>query len=160
MQKIINKIEGQVRGDIEVPGDKSISHRAIIFGSIAKGLTEIENFLTGEDCLCTMKAFQSLGVKMKFNKVEKKLQIYGEGFSNLQPPKSDLYLGNSGTAMRLLTGLFSGLPFTTTLTGDESLSKRPMERIIKPLSQMGAIINSNNGKAPLEIIPTKKQQKY
>lgn len=158
-QKTIKKINGRVRGDIKVPGDKSISHRSVIFGSIAQGTTEIEDFLTGEDCLCTMKAFQKLGVDMEFNEAEKKLKIHGKGLSALKAPDSELYMGNSGTAMRLLTGLFSSLPFITVLSGDESLSTRPMNRIIKPLSEMGAVIESNNGKAPLKINPNSSSKK-
>lgn len=158
-QETITKIQGPVKSDIKVPGDKSISHRSVIFGSIAEGVTEVEDFLTGEDCLCTMKAFEKLGVKMEFNEAEKKLKIYGQGFEALKAPDSELYLGNSGTAMRLLAGLFSGLPFTTILTGDESLSGRPMKRVINPLSEMGALIESNDGKAPLKINPEASSKK-
>lgn len=158
-QETITKIQGPIRAEIKVPGDKSISHRSVIFGSIAEGLTEVEDFLTGEDCLCTMKAFQKLGVEMEFNEPEKKLKIQGKGLAALKASDSDLYLGNSGTAMRLLAGLFSSLPFTTTLTGDESLSGRPMKRVINPLSEMGAVINSQDGKAPLIINPEASSKK-
>ena len=139
---------------IKIPGDKSISHRSIIFGSIAKGKTEVSNFLTGEDCICTQKAFEALGVEIEtFNSDPENpiLRIHGKGISELKAPEKEIYLGNSGTGMRLLSGLFSGLPFEFTLTGDESLSSRPMKRVINPLSEMGASIDSQDGKAPLII---------
>ncbi|MCH2227378.1 MAG: 3-phosphoshikimate 1-carboxyvinyltransferase [Candidatus Caenarcaniphilales bacterium] len=139
---------------IKVPGDKSISHRSIILGSIAKGRTEVSNFLTGEDCICTQKAFQALGVEIETyfgNPDNPTLRINGNGIYSLKEAKEDIYLGNSGTGMRLLSGLFAGLPFNTKLTGDESLSSRPMKRVIDPLTQMGANIASNEGKAPLNI---------
>jgi 3-phosphoshikimate 1-carboxyvinyltransferase len=159
MQETISKIKTPIKVDIKVPGDKSISHRSVIFGSIAEGITEVEDFLTGEDCLCTMKAFQELGVEMEFNESAKKLKIHGKGLAALKAPGSELYMGNSGTAMRLLAGLFSGLPFSTTLTGDESLSGRPMKRVIEPLSKMGAVIQSVDGKAPLKINPNASPKK-
>jgi 3-phosphoshikimate 1-carboxyvinyltransferase len=159
MQETISKIQAPIKLEIKVPGDKSISHRSVIFGSIAEGTTEVEDFLTGEDCLCTMKAFQKLGVEMDFNETNKTLKIHGKGMAALKAPDSDLYMGNSGTAMRLLAGLFSGLPFSTTLTGDESLSGRPMKRVIEPLSRMGAVIESSDGKAPLKINPRASKTK-
>lgn len=139
---------------IKIPGDKSISHRSIILGSIAKGKTEITNFLNGEDCICTQKAFESLGVEIEtnFHDLENPIvKIHGKGMEFLKAPNNDIYLGNSGTGMRLLTGLFSGLNFKSVLTGDESLSSRPMKRVIDPLSLMGANIESSEGKAPLII---------
>lgn len=139
---------------IIVPGDKSISHRSIILGSIAKGKTEVTNFLTGEDCVCTQKAFQSLGVQIEtdFHNHENPIvKVHGQGMEFLEAPSQDIYLGNSGTGMRLLAGLFSGLNFKSVLTGDESLSSRPMKRVIEPLSLMGARIDSSEGKAPLII---------
>ena len=140
MQKTISKTPKSIRKSIAIPGDKSVSHRSIIFGSIAKGKTEVSNFLTGEDCICTIRAFQALGVDIqeKGNKVF----IDGLGLDSLKAPSQDIYLGNSGTGMRLLAGLFSGLNFKTTLTGDKSLSGRPMNRVIKPLESMGAQISS------------------
>ena len=128
---------------IKIPGDKSISHRSIILGSIAKGKTEITNFLNGEDCICTQKAFESLGVEIETNFHDSEnpiVKIQGKGMEFLRAPNNDIYLGNSGTGMRLLTGLFSGLNFKSVLTGDESLSSRPMKRVIDPLSLMGANI--------------------
>ncbi len=136
---------------IKVPGDKSISHRSVILGSIAQGKTEVSNFLDGEDCLCTLDAFAKMGVR---NKRAQTVVIEGQGFKSLTKPNVDIYLGNSGTAMRLLTGLFAALPFEVRVTGDDSLQKRPMKRIIEPLTQMGATILSNDGKAPLLIQPT------
>ncbi len=139
---------------IKIPGDKSISHRSIILGSIAKGKTEVTNFLNGEDCICTQKAFESLGVEIETNFHDSEnpiVKIQGKGMEFLRAPNNDIYLGNSGTGMRLLTGLFSGLNFKSVLTGDESLSSRPMKRVIDPLSLMGANIESSEGKAPLII---------
>ncbi len=157
MQQTISKLTGKIQTKIHIPGDKSISHRSVIFGSIAQGLTEVSNFLTGEDCICTMNAFKAMGVEIEFNESKRTLKIQGKGFSKLTKPNQEIYLGNSGTGMRLLTGLFSGLPFSTTLTGDASLSGRPMARVIDPLSQMGAIIDSQEGKkAPLIIQPVSK----
>ncbi|MFM7458815.1 MAG: 3-phosphoshikimate 1-carboxyvinyltransferase [bacterium] len=139
---------------LKIPGDKSISHRSIILGSIAKGKTEITNFLNGEDCICTQKAFESLGVEIETNFHDPEnpiVKIQGKGVEFLRAPANDIYLGNSGTGMRLLAGLFSGLNFKSVLTGDESLSSRPMKRVIDPLSLMGANIESSEGKAPLII---------
>lgn len=150
---IINK-QKVFKKTIKVPGDKSISHRSIILGSIAKGKTEITNFLNGEDCICTQKAFESLGVEIETNFHDPEnpiVKIQGKGMEFLRVPNNDIYLGNSGTGMRLLTGLFSGLNFKSVLTGDESLSSRPMKRVIDPLSLMGANIESSEGKAPLII---------
>jgi 3-phosphoshikimate 1-carboxyvinyltransferase len=150
---IINK-QRVFKKTIKIPGDKSISHRSIILGSIAKGKTEITNFLNGEDCICTQKAFESLGVEIETNFHDPEnpiVKIHGKGMEFLRAPNNDIYLGNSGTGMRLLTGLFSGLDFKSALTGDESLSSRPMKRVIDPLSLMGANIESSEGKAPLII---------
>lgn len=158
-QETIHKLKHPVQAEIQIPGDKSISHRSVIFGSIAHGLTEVSNFLTGEDCICTMNAFKAMGVEIEFNEAKRTLKIQGKGFSSLTKPNQEIYLGNSGTGMRLLTGLFSGLAFSTTLTGDASLSGRPMARVIDPLTEMGAKIESQEGKkAPLIINPVKKLQ--
>lgn len=157
MQRTISKITKKIQAQIRVPGDKSVSHRSIIFGSIARGLTEVSNFLTGEDCVCTMKAFQALGLNIRES--GNNVLIEGRSMDALRAPKQDIYLGNSGTGMRLLTGLFAGLPFRTVLTGDKSLSGRPMGRVIKPLEQMGAKILAQDGKAPLTINPDSTKQK-
>ncbi|NQY80435.1 MAG: 3-phosphoshikimate 1-carboxyvinyltransferase [Candidatus Caenarcaniphilales bacterium] len=157
---IISKIKN-FKKSIKIPGDKSISHRSIIFGSIAKGRTEVTNFLTGEDCICTQKAFEALGVEIETyygTPDNPTLRINGKGMLALQEPKEEIYLGNSGTGMRLLSGLFAGLPFEFKLTGDESLSSRPMKRVINPLTEMGASIDSQDGKAPLLIHGTNNLQ--
>lgn len=136
--------------DVSVPGDKSVSHRAIMLGSIAEGVTRVQGFLAGEDCLATMLAFRSLGVDIERPR-DTELVIHGAGLRGLRAPDGDVDLGNSGTAMRLLAGVLAGQGFSTTLTGDESLSMRPMQRIITPLSRMGARIGSREGRPPLEI---------
>jgi len=137
-------------GTVTVPGDKSISHRALILGAIAEGRTEIEGLLAGEDCLATLSALRALGVSID-NSDDTRVFIDGVGFGGLSIPRKALDLGNSGTGMRLLAGLLCGQQFDSTLTGDESLSSRPMHRIIEPLSMMGASIDSNDGKPPLVI---------
>jgi 3-phosphoshikimate 1-carboxyvinyltransferase len=143
---------GRLSGHLRVPGDKSISHRSIMLGALAEGVTTVEGFLTGEDCLCTMKAFQEMGVTIE-RPAETALKIHGVGLHGLRSPREPLDLGNSGTSMRLMAGLLSGQTFTSNLVGDASLSKRPMKRIIAPLEQMGARIESNDGKSPLNILP-------
>ena len=143
---------GALAGTIRVPGDKSISHRAVMLGALAQGETSVGGFLDGEDCLCTMKAFEAMGVRIERDGATS-LKVHGVGLAGLKAPAGDLDLGNSGTSMRLMAGLMSGQKFGTTLVGDESLSRRPMQRIIEPLSQMGAKIDSVDGHAPLRIAP-------
>ena len=144
---------GQLAGTWRVPGDKSISHRSIMLGSLADGVSEVRGFLTGEDCLCTMKAFQAMGVRIETLDATH-LRIHGVGLHGLKAPAAALDLGNSGTSMRLMTGLLAAQPFATTLIGDESLSKRPMRRIVAPLRLMGAAIETTEaGTAPLRITP-------
>jgi 3-phosphoshikimate 1-carboxyvinyltransferase len=138
-------------GEVNVPGDKSISHRALMLGAVAEGRTVVTGFLPGDDCLATATALRALGVKI-VQPVETMVQIDGVGLHGLSAAAGDIDLGNSGTAMRLLTGLLSGQQFTSCLTGDESLQKRPMNRIIKPLTLMGAHIESSEGRAPLNIV--------
>jgi 3-phosphoshikimate 1-carboxyvinyltransferase len=146
---------GKLSGTLRVPGDKSISHRSVMLGSLAQGVTEVSGFLTGEDCLCTMKAFQAMGVKIE-QTGSTSLRIHGAGVAGLKAPAAPLDLGNSGTSMRLMVGLLSAQPFATTLTGDASLSRRPMARIVEPLKQMGAhIVTRDGGRAPLNIHPVK-----
>lgn len=135
---------------IEVPGDKSISHRAIMLGSIAEGQTDVSGFLAGEDCLATIAAYRNMGVRIE-QASPTDLVIHGVGMHGLQAPAADIDLGNSGTAMRLLAGVLAGQAFTATLTGDESLTGRPMQRIITPLCEMGAEIESRDGCPPLTI---------
>lgn len=141
---------GPLYGYIRVPGDKSISHRSIMLASIARGTTEITGFLHGQDSLNTLKAFQSMGVAIEQTSSE--IIVQGVGVHGLQAPAAALDMGNSGTAMRLLVGLLSGQNFDSELIGDDSLSSRPMKRVIDPVSQMGAQIDSQSGgTAPLHI---------
>ncbi|NIA28064.1 MAG: 3-phosphoshikimate 1-carboxyvinyltransferase, partial [Desulfobulbaceae bacterium] len=135
---------------ITVPGDKSISHRALMLGSIAEGRTDISGFLAGEDCLATLAAMKSMGVTIEQGDATE-ITIDGVGLCGLEKPGSPLDLGNSGTAMRLMAGLLCGQAFDSVLTGDESLTSRPMRRIIAPLGKMGARIDSNDGMPPLTI---------
>lgn len=133
-----------------VPGDKSISHRALLLGAIAVGDTRIDGFLAGADCLATLAAVRALGVKVD-GPAGGQVTVHGVGPGGLRAPAQVLDMGNSGTAMRLLAGLLAGQPFTATLDGDESLRRRPMQRVIEPLSAMGARIVSHNGTAPLTL---------
>ncbi|SIQ31728.1 3-phosphoshikimate 1-carboxyvinyltransferase [Aquipseudomonas alcaligenes] len=142
---------GSLSGRIRVPGDKSISHRSIMLGSLAEGVTQVEGFLEGEDALATLQAFRDMGVVIE-GPHHGKVTIHGVGLNGLQPPPGPLYLGNSGTSMRLLSGLLAAQPFDTVLTGDASLSKRPMNRVAKPLRAMGAVIETGpEGRPPLTI---------
>lgn len=140
-----------LRGELCIPGDKSISHRAIMFGALSNGTTEITNFLQGADCLSTISCFQAMGVDID-NRTDRVL-IHGVGLHGLKAPKQMLDVGNSGTTTRLISGILAGQDFTSSLNGDASIQKRPMKRIMEPLSQMGADIRSlkGNGCAPLEI---------
>ncbi len=142
------------QGEITVPGDKSISHRSIMLGSLAKGKTEVTGFLEGEDSLATLKAFEKMGVDI-VGPENGKLTIEGVGMHGLEAPDSALDLGNSGTSMRLMSGLLSGQYFKAILVGDESLSGRPMRRVTHPLTDMGANIATDNGTAPLRINASK-----
>lgn len=151
--KMINYIVqpgGKFTGEITVPGDKSVSHRSIMIGSLADGVTNVSGFLEGEDALATLNAFKAMGVKIE-GPDNGNVTIHGVGMRGLQQPTADLDLGNSGTSMRLMSGLLSGQAFDVTLTGDKSLSSRPMKRVTNPLSEMGANIGTNDGKAPLQI---------
>ncbi len=135
---------------VSVPGDKSISHRALMLGSIADGSTHISGFLAGEDCLATLAAMKAMGISIE-RKGETDVVVHGAGLHGLSKPGLPLDMGNSGTAMRLMAGLLSGQAFDTQLAGDESLSRRPMGRVITPLSAMGADIDSEDGRPPLTI---------
>ncbi|WP_212630328.1 bifunctional prephenate dehydrogenase/3-phosphoshikimate 1-carboxyvinyltransferase [Pseudomonas sp. KB-10] len=138
-------------GRIRVPGDKSISHRSIMLGSLAEGTTEVEGFLEGEDALATLQAFRDMGVVIE-GPHHGRVTIHGVGLKGLKAPAGPLYMGNSGTSMRLLSGLLAAQSFDTTLTGDASLSKRPMNRVAKPLREMGAVIETGpEGRPPLTI---------
>jgi 3-phosphoshikimate 1-carboxyvinyltransferase len=142
---------GSLSGSLRVPGDKSISHRSIMLGSLANGVTRVSGFLEGEDSLATLKAFRSMGVAIE-GPDEGRVVINGVGMHGLQAPDSALDLGNSGTSMRLMSGLLAGQGFDVTLTGDASLSSRPMKRVTDPLAQMGAVIETTEkGTAPLQI---------
>ena len=144
---------GGLAGAVRVPGDKSISHRAVMLASLAQGVSEIRGFLAGEDCLCTIRAFRAMGVNIE-QPEPTQLRVHGVGLHGLRAPARELDLGNSGTSMRLMAGLMAGQNFATTLIGDESLSRRPMRRIVEPLRQMGAAIETAAGdKAPLRIAP-------
>lgn len=149
LQSFVSRPVNAIQGDITVPGDKSISHRAIMLGAIAQGTTIINGFLAGEDCLATLIAFVAMGVHIERN--DTSVVIHGVGKHGLQQPVSDLNCGNSGTTMRLLTGILAAQSFDSKLTGDASLLKRPMERIARPLLQMGANITTQDGHPPLLI---------
>ena len=142
---------GKVAGRIRVPGDKSISHRSIMLGSLAEGTTEVEGFLEGEDALATLQAFRDMGVVIE-GPHHGRVTIHGVGLHGLKPPPGPIYVGNSGTSMRLLSGLLAGQPFDVTMTGDASLSKRPMNRVANPLREMGAVVETGpDGRPPLTI---------
>ncbi|MCI9064250.1 MAG: 3-phosphoshikimate 1-carboxyvinyltransferase [Lachnospiraceae bacterium] len=141
----------QMKGEVTIPGDKSISHRAVMFGSLADGTTEVTNFLQGADCLSTIDAFRKMGIEIE--NTQEKILIHGRGLHGLKAPSSILDMGNSGTTTRLISGILAGQAFESTLTGDASIQKRPMRRIMEPLSMMGGSIISINGNdcAPLRI---------
>lgn len=140
-----------LEGTIRVPGDKSISHRSIIFGSLAKGVTRVHDILRGEDVLSTMQVFRDLGVTIEDN--GDVVEVHGVGFDGLQAPKNDLDMGNSGTSIRLISGVLAGQDFEATMFGDDSLSKRPMDRVTVPLSQMGVTVSGQTDRdlPPLTI---------
>lgn len=142
-----------LKGEVTIPGDKSISHRSIMLGSIALGTTEITHFLEGADCLSTIDCFHKMGVEIE--RKPSSILVHGKGLRGLTAPASTLNVGNSGTTTRLISGILSGQNFATTLSGDDSLNSRPMKRIMTPLNTMGAHIRSlnDNGCAPLHIRP-------
>jgi 3-phosphoshikimate 1-carboxyvinyltransferase len=150
---ISKKIENGIKGSINIPSDKSISHRAIIIPSISMGVSEINNLLMSEDVMHTLNAFKTLGVKIENS--NDKIIIYGKGLNSLKKPNKNIYLGNSGTSARLLTGLLASQTFETILEGDQSLSLRPMARIMDPLKLMGAEFENTSGTLPLKIIGKK-----
>ena len=141
-----------LKGEITIPGDKSISHRSIILSSLAEGTSKIHGLLEGEDCLATIEVFRNMGIKI-INE-EGIYSIEGNGLRGLDAPQKPLDFGNSGTSIRLCSGILSAQNFQSTLVGDSSLSSRPMQRIVEPLTDMGAKITSNNGTLPLNISPT------
>lgn len=154
MDLVINKIG--LNGVIDIPSDKSISHRSIMFGAIAEGKTTIRNFLRGDDCLSTLKAFQDLGVKIEDD--GEVITVHGNGFSGLKPAKQAIDVGNSGTTIRLIMGILAGTSFTTELFGDHSIAKRPMNRVMLPINQMGAVCTGHDGTEfpPLTVKGTEK----
>lgn len=137
--KRLTKCEGGLRGAIKIPGDKSISHRAVMFGAIAEGKTKISNFLEGEDCLSTISCFQKLGVTIEQSGND--VTVYGRGIGGLIEPSDILDVGNSGTTIRLMLGVLANAPFYCTIIGDNSIGKRPMKRVTVPLREMGAKID-------------------
>ena len=141
--KRLTKIKNGLNGTIFIPGDKSISHRAVMFGAIAEGVTKITNFLQGEDCLSTIACFQKLGIKIEQNGTD--VTVYGKGLQGLVEPKEVLDVGNSGTTIRLMLGILANVPFHCTVIGDDSIGKRPMKRVTEPLRQMGAKIDGREG---------------
>ena len=138
-----------IKGRLRVPGDKSISHRAVMFGAISKGITNIKGFLTGADCISTISIFKKMGIDIEIKNTD--VTVRGKGLYGLSNPGEILDCGNSGTTTRLVSGILSAQNFTSVLTGDKSIQKRPMNRIIAPLTLMGADIKSNNGFAPLTV---------
>jgi 3-phosphoshikimate 1-carboxyvinyltransferase len=149
---------GRLTGRLRVPGDKSISHRAIMLGALADGVTEVSGFLEGEDALATLEAFRAMGVSIE-RPGAGRVRIHGVGLRGLRAPAQPLYLGNSGTSMRLLCGLLAGQPFDTELRGDASLSRRPMQRVTAPLAQMGArFMTTEAGTAPIKVLGTQELQ--
>ncbi len=140
-----------LRGEIQIPGDKSISHRGIMLGALARGTTKITNFLQGADCLSTIRCFRQMGIEVENSC--KEVLVHGKGLHGLSAPHQILDAGNSGTTVRLLSGILAAQNFPSTITGDASIQKRPMKRVMDPLTQMGACIESQNqnGCAPLNI---------
>jgi 3-phosphoshikimate 1-carboxyvinyltransferase len=150
VQAFISEPVERVSGQVRVPGDKSISHRSLMLGAIAEGVTEISGFLPGEDCLATLNALSVMGVDIDRPSVTD-VRVHGRGLNGLTGPGMPLDMGNSGTAMRLFTGLLAGQDFDSELTGDASLVRRPMERVAAPLREMGAEISTDQGHPPLSI---------
>ena len=148
-----------LKGKVVIPGDKSISHRSIMCAALAEGNSVIRGFLKGDDCLATLNAFSKMGVNVDHH--DNEIVVHGVGLRGLKKPDSDIYLGNSGTSIRLMSGLLCGQSFSSTLKGDASLSSRPMERIVTPLTAMGANISSSKGgNPPLEINPSERLKAF
>lgn len=145
-----------LNGTIRVPGDKSISHRSIMFGALANGTTTVSNFLKGEDCLSTIGVFRALGVRIE--EFPDKIVVHGTGWDGLKRPDETLDVGNSGTTIRLMLGILAGRPFDATLEGDASIAKRPMGRVMLPLREMGAVFEAKDANfAPVKVTGTKLQ---
>lgn len=156
---VVNSVDS-VNVELKIPGDKSVSHRSVIFASLAKGITKITNFLSSEDCIHTMHCFKQMGVSIKYDATKNYLEVVGLGLKGLVKPSSTLEVGNSGTAIRLLLGLLSAQKFDSKINGDESIQKRPMDRVAIPLTQMGAELSSDNKNpkllAPINILGNKQ----
>ena len=154
---MIIKKRNPLKGYITVPGDKSISHRGVMIGALANGKTEVNHFLLGEDCLATISCFRRLGINIDIDFQNEKVVIEGKGLDGLKAQNDILNVGNSGTTIRLMSGILCGQNFSSLITGDSSIQSRPMKRILTPLKQMGADIESlnNNGCAPLSINSSK-----
>jgi 3-phosphoshikimate 1-carboxyvinyltransferase len=152
MKKLIVQKAARLQGDIQVPGDKSVSHRAIMMGSLAEGVTRVENFLESADCLATLRIFQAMGAQIR--RKGSRVTIQGRGLYGLRAPKGTLDAGNSGTTSRILLGVLAAQPFTCRLTGDKYLRKRPMRRVTEPLTAMGASFEGKDGGAylPLKVV--------
>lgn len=151
---------GKAIGDIKVPGDKSCSHRSIMFGALADGTTHVKGFLPGQDCIATMNAFKAMGVEIHGPDKENNVTIVGRGIDGLSAPKDNIDIGNSGTSIRLLSGILAGQTFASSMSGDVSLNKRPMGRVVKPLQLMGANINAaEDGTPPVECHGLQQGQK-
>lgn len=151
MDTVINNSKA-IKKTITIPGDKSISHRSVMLGSLANGTTHVHGFLTGEDCLSTIACFKKMGIEIELDGTD--VTVHGKGLNGLKAPTETLDVGNSGTTLRLMTGILSAQPFSCTVTGDSSIQKRPMDRVEKPLKQMGAEITGHGGEkilAPLHI---------
>ena len=150
MNTVINPAKS-LNGTVVVPGDKSVSHRSVMLGSIAKGTTHVTGFLTGADCLSTISCFKKLGIDIEVDGTN--VTIHGKGLHGLTAPTETLDVGNSGTTLRLMSGLLSAQPFNSHVTGDASIQKRPMGRVADPIKLMGGKITSKNEKltAPLDI---------
>lgn len=156
MSQMLAKPAKKLSGTIQIPGDKSISHRAIMLASIADGISQISGILASDDVISTIKAFQNMGVKIERD--SDNVRVFGVGLFGLKKPAKPLDLGNSGTSMRLILGLLAAQKFDSELCGDASLSKRPMGRVITPLAKMGAVVSSIDGKPPLKITGGKSLQ--
>ena len=143
----------RVRGEITVPGDKSVSHRAVMFGAISRGNTQVSHFLMSADCLSTISCFRKMGIRIEADPASDTVLIQGRGLHGLQAPAETLYTGNSGTTTRLISGILAGQDFVSVLDGDDSIRRRPMDRVIRPLTQMGAGVTSlsSGGCCPLRI---------
>ncbi len=153
MDKTVKGVLRPLRGTVKVPGDKSISHRSVMLGALSEGTTHVTGFLNGADCLSTISCFRKMGIEIELSEDETEVTIHGKGIRGLKKPSGILDCGNSGTTTRLLSGILAAQDFDSEVTGDESIQKRPMKRIMKPLSEMGADISSVRGNdcAPLAI---------